>query len=199
MRPPPLSRVVQGQWPAARGSGSPCGGPYPPSGAHKKRGRRGTNGAAVHDRPAPFPPSLLELKAPSRPSVVITPPFRHPPRRPPTRARRIWPPRSGQQWRRPRRWLPQVRGAPCQRRVGRRRRPRPSRAALRRRPRGWAGRWAIWMPPSPRARRRPPRGLAGRRRLLLLRRPAPPSQVAQPLRRRGERQPVGRARPTARR
>jgi len=42
----------------------PWGGPYPPPGAHKNGGRRGTDGAAVHYRPPPFPPSLLELRAP---------------------------------------------------------------------------------------------------------------------------------------
>ena len=115
-----------------------------------------------------------------------------------TRARRLWPPCGQRQRRRPRRWFPRVRGAPRRRRVGRRRRLRPSRAALRRGPRGWEGRREVWAPLRPRARRRPPRGLAGRRRRHLPRRPAPPSQVARPLRRPEARQLAGRARPTPR-
>jgi len=81
--PPPLWRVVQGEWPAGRGCGGPWGGPYPPPGAHKKRGRRGTDGAAVYYRPLPFPPSLLELTAPPRPSVLIAPPSPSPSPSPP--------------------------------------------------------------------------------------------------------------------
>ena len=60
----------------ARGAGlwGPVGGPHPNPGAHTKGGRRVTDGAAVHYRPPPFPPSLLELRAPPRPSVLIASP-----------------------------------------------------------------------------------------------------------------------------
>jgi len=53
---------------------------------------------------------------------------------------------ASSQWHRQRRWLPQLRGAPRRRRSRRRRRQRPSRAALRRGPRGWAGRLAFGRP-----------------------------------------------------
>jgi len=145
-------------------------------------------------------PSLLELRAsPSSLSAQGVPiPIALALAVPPSRARRLWPPRSRQQWRRPRRWLPQVRGAPRRRRVGRQRRLRPSRAALRRGLRGWARRHKVRAPPRQRARLRPTRGLAGRRRRYMPRRPAPPRQVARPWRRPGARQPAGRARPTPR-
>jgi len=194
---PPLWRVVQGEWPAGRGCGRPVGAPARPQrlmkrGVGGERTRRPST-TGRHRSPRRYsigePPSVFPLCSLS--------PRPHPPRCPPTRARRLWLPRGQRQWRRRKRWLSQVRGAPRRRREERRRRLPPSWAALRQGPRGWAGRRAGRAPPRPRARRRSPRGLAGRRRLRLLRRPVPPIQVARPPRRRGGRQPVGRAWPTA--
>jgi len=63
----------------------PVAGPYPPSGAHKKKGGRGTNGAAVYYRPPQFLQSLFELRDPSLTLCAsCAPPFLcHPSRRPP--------------------------------------------------------------------------------------------------------------------
>ena len=69
-RPPPVENRPGGVACEA-GLREPVRGPYPPPGAHEIGSRRGTDGAAVHYRPPPFPPSLLQLRAPPRPSVLI--------------------------------------------------------------------------------------------------------------------------------
>jgi len=192
---PPMKSYPGGLARRAGAEGSRGKRPCPHAGAHKKRVGGGQTG-----RPSPFPLTATRVESLPSSRCAQGAPFSIaiPLAVTPTRALRLWIPRGQRQWSRPRRWLPQVPGAPRRRRVGRLRRQQPRRAALRRVPRGWAGRRAVWAPPGPRARRRPRRGMAGRRRLHLRRRQAPPSQVARPWRRPGSRQPAGPARPTAR-
>jgi len=75
LRAPPCRESFRGRCPRCGAAGARGGAPTRPRGLIKKGSRRGTDGAPVHYRPPPFTPSLLELRAPPRPSGLIASPF----------------------------------------------------------------------------------------------------------------------------
>jgi len=83
--PPPSRESSRGSGPRGGGEKAWGKGPCPHTGAYQKRGRRGTDGEAVHYRPSPFHPIATRVESLSLVPLCAGRPHSHcpRPRRPP--------------------------------------------------------------------------------------------------------------------